>query len=1146
MNQAGYYRYPTLNGNRVVFVCEDDLWMVPLSGGTAVRLTANLGEVTRPLLSPDGSLLAFTGREEGHPEVYAMPATGGEATRLTFTGSASVAGWTPDGRIAFSSSATQPFPRMPRLYAIDPAGGLPEELPFGVGNAVSFAPHSNTHSNTQSNPQSDLHSGNQNRVVIGRNISDPARWKRYRGGTAGVLWVDAEGNGEFRLLIRLNGNLAAPMWIGDRVYFISDHEGIGNIYSCTPAGEDLRRHTYHGEYYARHASTDGQRIVYHAGAELYCFDPEANTDQRIAVDFFSPRVQRQRKFVEANEFLDGYDLHPEGHSITLTTRGKPFAFSNWEGAVLSLTQEDTGRYRLTRWLNDKKRLVSVSDRTEVEALEILSLELGIEAEILEGLDIGRVNQLEVSPTADQVILTNHRQELIWIDLATKELQILDRSDFARIQGFSWSPDGKWVTYSCAESQLTFSIKLCRLEDRSLYRLTPPRFRDMRPCFDPGGKFIYFLSVRDFNPVYDGIYFDLGFPKGMRPFLISLQKDTPNPFVPQSKLLNGKTEDKKENKSEEKKEKDKQNDSEKEKKKIEPIKIDLEGIDRRILGFPVNEGIYGQIWGVEGKVLFTTYPVTGTMDRGNGGGKGTLELYDFEAQKQERLACEVSSFRVSRDHKTVIYRSGDRLRVCSTNPQDKERAKDEPGKKSGWLQLDRIRVSVMPAQEWQQMFKEIWRLQQQQFWTSDMSGVDWQRVYDRYRPLLDRVSTRSEFSDLIWEMQGELGTSHAYEYGGDYRENPDYYLGYLGADFQYDPETNGYRITHIVQGDSWTDQDSPLNQIGLNVQEGDILLAVNGQRVGQHRSPQELLVHQSGCEVNLTFAARPEESQPQEAEPETSQGEADQTEAIAPETSPTAAPPTESSEAQQDSLAQETPEPKPTTRTIAVKTLYWEGQIRYREWVERNYRQVTEASNGRIGYLHIPDMGAHGYAEFHRYYFAEVHKQGLIVDVRYNGGGHVSQLLLEKLARERIGYDVSRWGKPEPYPSDSVLGPIVALTDENAGSDGDIFSHCFKLMKIGTLIGKRTWGGVIGISPSHSLVDGSIVTQPEYSFWFKDVGWSVENYGTDPDIEVEITPQDWRQGRDSQLEKAIEVALTQLEQQDVNLPNFGDRPYLPLP
>ncbi|HEY9698228.1 MAG TPA: S41 family peptidase [Trichocoleus sp.] len=1092
--QAGYYRYPTIGGDRAIFVCEDDLWAVPIAGGIAVRLTANLGEVSHPFLSPDGQKLAFTGREEGHSEVYCMPAAGGEATRLTFTGGAKVAGWTPEGKIVFISTVGQPFRHLTHLYTIDPAGGLPEQLSFGMAQSISFG-----------NPG----------VVIGRNTSDPARWKRYRGGTVGVLWIDPIGDGNFRKLIDINGNLACPMWVDDRIYFISDHEGIGNLYSCTPEGEDLRTETDHKEYYVRNATTDGQHIVYHAGADLFCFDPQARTSAPIAVQFHSPRVQRQRKFVDPYEFLDGYDLHPEGHATVVTTRGKGFAFSNWEGAVMPLGVPESGRYRLIRWLNDKKRLVAVSDRTGAEALEILSPELGAEPEILEGWDIGRVNSLEVSPVKDQIILTNHRHELVWIDLAKRERRMLDRSDFALIQGFCWSPDGEWVAYSCAETQLTFSIKVCRIADGTTYQITPPRFRDVNPAFDPGGKFLYFLSVRDFNPVYDSIYFDLGFPKGMRPFLIALKKDTPNPFVQQSKLLNGSaangTNGKKEEASEAKAEakaessQDEPNQQTEAKsesnkpaeQKVKPIEIDFEGIERRVLGFPVAEGRYQQIRGVEGKVLFTSFPVTGSLERRSNGeeGKGTLELYDFEAQKQERLACEVTSFRVARDHKTIVYRSGYRLRVCSTNPQDKERAREEePGRKSGWLDLRRVRVSVVPAQEWQQMFREIWRLQQQHFWTADMSGVDWDRVYDRYQPLLDRVSTRSEFSDLIWEMQGELGTSHAYEYGGDYRNEPDYRLGFLGADFAYDAEAKGYRVKHIVRGDSWNEQDSPLNQVGLNIQEGDVLLAVNGQRVSRHRSPQELLVHQSGCEVNLSFAG-------------TNPGE---------------------------------------TRTIAVKTLRDETYVRYREWVECNHEIVTRASDGKIGYLHIPNMGAWGYAEFHRYYFAEVHKQGLIVDVRYNGGGHVSQLLLEKLARQRLGYDVPRWGKPEPYPSDSVLGPIVALTDEHAGSDGDIFSHCFKLMKLGKLIGKRTWGGVIGISPSHWLADHSVVTQPEYSFWFKDVGWGVENYGTDPDIEVEITPQDCAEAKDPQLEKAIEVILTQLQQNPVALPTFGDRPYLPLP
>ena len=1080
--QSGYYRFPTIHGNKVVFVCEDDLWSVPVEGGVAIRLTANLAEVSRPFLSPDGANLAFMGREEGNMEVYCMPADGGVARRLTFLGArTAVVGWSRDGKsILFASNAGQPLRAIFNLYAISAEGGLPERLPLGLAHNISY--------------------GDKGGVAIGRNTTDPARWKRYRGGTVGVIWIDPVGNGEFRKLIDLKGNQASPMWVGERICFISDHEGIGNVYSCTPLGEDLKRHTNNSEYYVRNASTDGQRIVYHAGGELFYLDLQSGENHQIEVDFHSPQVQRQRKFVDAGEFLEDYALHPEGHSTLITSRGKSFYFGNWEGAVTQISPLDGVRYRLTRWLHDKKLFVTISDSSGVEAIAIHSSDINFEAEQLQGLDLGRAIEMEVSPVGDLVVLSNHRQELILVDLNTKQSRVLDKSDYFRIEGFCWSPDGQWVAYSCAETQLTFSIKVCNIQDGKTYRLTPPRFRDVRPSFDPDGKFIYFLSLREFNPVYDSIYFDLNFPRGMRPFLISLKKDTPSPFVPVPKPLSAAPPVVKEAAEEAVEQATVSTEQESRRKKIPTVEIDFDGIEHRIVGFPVSEGLYGQVWGIKGKVLFSSFPVEGSLDINwtstEPEAKGKIEVYDFEEHKQDTIATEVTDFKVSSENETLIYRSGNRLRVCAITPQEQNKPSDaQPGRKSGWLDLNRVRISVVPPNEWKQMLREIWRLQKEHFWTEDMSGVDWDRVYKRYLPLVDRVSTRSEFSDLTWEMQGELGTSHAYEIGGDYRKEPPYHVGFLGADFVYDAAADAYHVTHIVRGDSWNEKvDSPLNRLGVNVKEGDLLLAVGGQRVGRNRSPGELLVHQAECEVTLTFAgSNPEEN-----------------------------------------------------RTVTVKTLADESKARYREWVENNHRKVREATSDRVGYVHIPDMGPEGYAEFHRYYFAEVHKEGLIVDVRYNGGGHVSQLILEKLARKRIGYDISRWGKPEPYPADSLLGPTVAVTNEYAGSDGDIFSHCFKLLNVGTLIGKRTWGGVIGIWPRNPLVDRSTITQPEFAFWFTDVGWNVENYGTDPDIEVEISPQEWGQGKDPQLERAIALILEKLEHHPVKLPDFGDRPRLTLP
>ena len=433
----------------------------------------------------------------------------------------------------------------------------------------------------------------------------------------------------------------------------------------------------------------------------------------------------------------------------------------------------------------------------------------------------------------------------------------------------------------------------------------------------------------------------------------------------------------------------------------------------------------------------------------------------------------------------------------------------PGRKSGWLDLARVKVSIIPGLEWQQMFREAWRLQRDQFWTSDMSQVDWLAVHDRYLPLVERVSSRSEFSDLMWEMQGELGTSHAYEMFGDYRPEPDYAQGFLGADFEYEPHSGAWQVAHIVQGDSWDEQaDSPLLRPGIGVQAGDRLIAVNGRTLSREVSPAVCLVNQAAVEVTLTFAGN---DGAQGAEAATRGAGA------------------------------------AAKRTVTVKTLKSETPARYREWVESNRRYVHRATDGRVGYVHLPDMGPAGYAEFHRGYLAEVDRAGLIVDVRFNRGGHVSGLILEKLARRRLGYDVSRWRQaPSPYPPESVLGPMVALTNELAGSDGDIFSHGFKMLKLGPLLGTRTWGGVVGIDSVHTLVDGTVTTQPEFSFWFADVGWGLENYGAEPDIEVENMPQDYARGLDAQLDRAVEEIQKLLAANPPQLPDFTNRPNLALP
>lgn len=1109
---SGYYRFPTIHADTMVFACEDDLWQVEAGGGVPRRLTSSLGEASRPSLSPDGRLLAYVGREEGQAEIYLMPAEGGPARRLTFMGGSQclTAGWSGDGKILFANNAGQPFPSLLHLYAVDPAPGeqagqAPERLNFGPARAISFGPNG--------------------AKVIGRNTGDPARWKRYRGGTVGQLWVDANGDGEFQQLLALGGNTTSPLWLGERIYFISDHEGIGNIYSCQPDGGNLTRHTDHHIFYARSATSDGRRIVYHAGADLYLFDPASGISSLVPIGFHSPQTQRNRKFVSAATYLQEWTLHPQGHSTAVTSRGKLFTFANWEGAVSQQGEGDGVRYRLPQWLNDGRRLIAVTDGGGEESFVILreNERQEREAHYLEGLDTGRPVELAVNPEKDQIAFSNHRNELLCLDLETGELRLIDRGLAEPINGFDWSPDGRWLAYSVSISLQVSVIKLWHAASGEITAVTRPVLRDIGPAFDPEGRYLYFLSYRHFDPVYDNLHFDLNFPRGMKPYLITLQADSPSPFVPRppqnraaaipdepeaaaEMTLSAAEEEAPDTAAEAEAAASADAEGVTE---TDEMPVDLDGIQDRILAFPVDEGRYGRIQGLrESKVLISYYPVESALGQPAAApappAKGTVLLYDLNEQKEEALIHGITDFACSRNAGFVIYRARNDLRVLKAGTKPDKEAGRAPGRRSGWLDMDRVRVSIQPGLEWRQMFREAWRLQRDHFWTADMSQVDWLAVHDRYLTLVDRVSSRAEFSDLMWEMQGELGTSHCYELGGDYRQEPGYHQGFLGADVAYDAGTGGWRITHIVRGDAWdADTDSPLNAPGLNVGVGDLLLAVNGRRLDRATPPAVHLVNLAGEEVSLTVAAR------RQAEAAGNNG--------------------------------------PSVRTITVATLKNEMPARYREWVEQNRRHVHEATNGRVGYVHIPDMGARGYAEFHRGFLGELDRQGLVVDVRFNAGGHVSPLILEKLARRRIGYDFSRWSQIlSPYPPESLMGPMVALTNEHAGSDGDIFSHGFKILGLGPLLGKRTWGGVVGIWPRHALVDGTITTQPEFSFWFEDVGWGVENYGTEPDIEVDVTPQDYARGVDTQLERAVEEVVALLEANPPTLPSLSERPNRALP
>ncbi|MEX2625161.1 MAG: PDZ domain-containing protein [Acidimicrobiia bacterium] len=1009
--------------------------------------------------------MAYVGRDEGKLDVFSIEAGGGPVQRLTHFGAISqVVGWTPDSAsVVVASDYQQPFPGWTHLWEVPVSRKPARRYPWGPGRAISFSSGS---------------FGPGGGVVIARNSFDPARWKRYRGGWAGNLWVDREGSGSFVPLVKLDGNLADPMWIGGRIYFVSDHKGVGNLYSVTPRGAGLRQHTDHADFYARFASTDGARVVYHCGADLWLFDPASDQSSLVEVELPSSRPQRSRRFISSTSHLESIDLHPQGHSVAVVARGSAHTMPLWEGTPRRYGPGSSARGRLASWLADGERIVSVTDRWGEEEL-IIERADGEGEPVRIGGQFGRIRTLDVAPHGDRAAVTNHRHELVLIDLNGGTADVIHRSTHSWIHGTTWSPDGRWLAYSASQTRSTANLYLYDTTAAKEHRIGRPDFVDWAPSFDPEGNHLSFLSARSFEPIADGHFHDFGFPRSVIPMLITLRADAPSPFVvatrkPRAPGATPPTP---------------LSPPEADPPVADPaVVIDLEGIAERAVAYPVPAGLYLGVGVARGRTYFLSRPLApapGALEEE--GPKGRLESWDFATDKLEMVAEGLAGFDVSSDGKVLAILGKKSLRVVAVGWREDKNGNDRPSRESGFVDLDRIRLEVNPGEEWRQMFLEAWRLQRDYYWTEDMGGVDWAEVRDRYLGLLDRIGARSEFSDLLWEMQGELGTSHAYELGGDYRPTPSWSQGHLGADLSLERGT--WRVSRVPMGDSWDPAaSSPLAAPGVGIKKGDRILEIDGMAVGTAVHPNALLVEKAGRPVTLKVGRG-----------------------------------------------------RQRPRRVIVNALGDETALRYRDWVESNRARVRELSNGDSGYIHIPDMGPAGFAEFHRYWKAEVDFPGLMIDVRFNRGGNVSQLLMEKLVRRRLGFRVTRWREPYPFPTDAPAGPMVCVTNENSGSDGDIFSHTFKQLGLGPLIGTRTWGGVVGIWPQQSLVDGTLTTQPEFGTWFADVGYSVENYGTDPDIEVVMRPRDYAAGRDPQLERGVKELARLIKQTAALAPNLTDRP-----
>nr|WP_202487391.1 S41 family peptidase [Streptomyces sp. SID8354] len=1103
-------RFPHLHGDLLCFAAEDDLWLAPLAPpgaepGRAWRLTVDRTRVGPPRFSPDGTRIAFTSWRSLDPEIHLAPVAGGPARRLTYWGGtdARVCGWTPpdhEGRsqILAVSSHGQPFSYYSWAYCLATDGSPGGQLPWGPVADIALA---------------DIGGERRTLLLSGKPPHEPASWKRYRGGAMGRMWLHGT-----RLLPDLHGHLDSVMFTGGRIAFLSDHEGVGNVYSCLPDGTGLRRHSDHADFYARHASTDGSRIVYQCAGDLWLIDdlsPDA-APRRLAVRLGGPRAGRRVYQVPAASHVTGLAVDATGRASAVGVRGSLYWLTHRDGPARTIHDVPGVRVRLPVMLGATGRIAYVTDAEGEDAVEIADLPRasgpGTPRRVAAGA-LGRVHELVSAPDGERLAVATHDGRLLLVETGAPEeaaeaeggegggpgvgpdggpapvVTELTRSANGPVRDLAFSPDSRWLTWSHPGIGRSLrKICMARLSDGHLVDVTNGRFEDEQPVFTRDGRYLAFLSWRGFDPVYDVHTGDLSFPLGCRPYLVPLSSATPSPFAlsPEGRPAAGGLDP----------------DENPQPSGEGPVLVEVEGLANRVTPFPVAASKYSSLRPVDGGgLVWLRWPISGALGEtfanpADTSGRPTLEHFDLTKARRTELTSSLDGFALSGDGTRLVVNDEGELRaVPAAEPADSD--------STVYLDLRRILHDVDPGAEWRQAFDEAGRIVRAYFWDPKLCGIDWEGVLAQYRPLLERVASPDEFADLLREVLGELGTSHAYVAGARRNEGPPHYqrpIGLLGANFVR--RDGRWVLKRILPGES-SDSKARSPLAGTGVRAGSALTHVDGRPVDPVAGPYPLLAAAGGTTVELTFT-------PPEGEGN-GNGHA---------------------------------------RRVAVVPLIDERPLRYQDWVAKRRAVVRELSGGRCGYLHIPDMGGSGWAQFNRDLRREVAMPALIVDVRGNAGGNISELVIEKLTRAIMGWDLTRDAEPVSYTSNAPRGPVVAVADEMTSSDGDMITAAFKLQGIGPVVGTRTWGGVVGMTGRHRLADGTEITVPMNAAWFRLYGWGVENHGVEVDIEALRSPLHWAEGRHPQLGVAVRTALELLERHPSATPpdlsDVPDRRRPPLP